>query len=129
MELIGRTEGGYQRPILKTGQENMISSTSKSNKGFYAMNGIWIQYERIQITLPVKSNYNWTTIPFTTVFDGMPFLISANIEYNEHIGQYNVHMRNINVNDKSSLLAHIKHDRQTELTLDIGVVLAGYKAN
>lgn len=129
MELIGRTDGGIQRPILKTGQENMISSTSKSNKGFYAMNGIWIQYERIQITLPVKTNYNWTTIPFTTVFDGMPFLISANIEYNEHIGQYNIDMRNINVDTKSTLIAHIKHDRQTELTLDIGVVLAGYKAN
>lgn len=126
LEFLGRQSNGVMKSFLKTGNDlNMSSNNTGTNKGFYSLNGVWFAFERHTVTLASETIWQNITLPLDTTFTNLPFLVSINLEDNIHLGQYDVFIRNARVTSINNVLCAIKHNKGSEITLNINLVICG----
>ena len=127
LNFTGRDKTGIHRTLIKTGHQNMDSSSRATDKGFYALNGVWIAYERHEVVLPVQDTYKIVTLNLKTEFNHIPFLINCIPEYSDALGQTNIDIRNAHVQSTNEVEISVKHNSSKELTVVFNLVVAGCK--
>ncbi|MFA2589991.1 glycosyl hydrolase family 28-related protein [Bacillus mobilis] len=130
VNINGKSNDGVMRQVVTMGSEGTVYNAASSEQGYYAGNGMYTKTEKTTITVPPTSSYVSVDIPIKEKYDFYPFVMNCHIE--TVMGGYSgdpsdVFVRNYAVTAPNNVRVVLKHNKATNIDLQIAIVICGYK--